>query len=218
MVNHFIKTRFNISFKNPDKKRLEKKWLDYRLDLFLKYCSASVLSQNNENFFWLIGIDKDTSSLFKEKILSIDKRIHLYSCEKECFDVVKVLYDKNEKIFFSRIDSDDAYRKDFISKIQSCDTDSENYMIDINYLCLRLKDFSYYEKKQNFSHFLSFCTKNIEYSRLSTHKQYADLKNSFEYKRIDMPLAIEIIHGDNLYNTFEEKKIKKTDIDLNNYF
>lgn len=219
MFNHFIKTRFNAPFKAKDEKRLDLEWLNYRLDIFKNYCVPSVLSQTNQKFFWFILIDKQTPNGFKEKLNSIDKRIYLYSDDKICFDMIKNLCDLNKKTFISRLDSDDVYRKDFISKIQSIETDVDEYMIDTNYLCFRKSDSKYYEKNNRFSHFLSFCAKDLKkYAHVSTHLQYLSLSNNFWYKRINEPLALEIIHGDNLYNQFDESKIKKMDMDLNNYF
>ena len=220
MINHFIKTRFNAPFKEKDEKRLDLKWLNYRLDIFEKYCVPSVLSQTNQNFFWFVLIDEKTSESFKEKLNSIDKRILLYSDDKQCFNMMKNLCDLNQKTFISRIDSDDVYRKDFISKIQSVETDLNEYLIDINYLCFRKNDNKYYQKTNKFSHFLSFCTKNLsKYAHISTHLQYSSLGNNFWYKRINEPLALEIIHGDNLYNQFDESKVKKDFIiNLKDYF
>lgn len=66
---HYILTRFNLSFFEGVKKApCSHEYLEYRFDLFEKYCMPSIMGQTCQNFKWLVLFDIHTPDEFKERI------------------------------------------------------------------------------------------------------------------------------------------------------
>lgn len=67
-MQHFILTRFNLNLWHKDKNDNEinrNEWLAYRLNLFETYCLPSVVAQTEQNFKWIILVDKETPKEFQ---------------------------------------------------------------------------------------------------------------------------------------------------------
>lgn len=225
MINHFIKTRFNLSMKSLEgkmsNKHLDLDWLNYRLDMFLKYCAPSVLGQNRGDFYWLIHMDKETNKEIRSKIENLDKRIFIHTYKKQEEEIINRLCKQQERFLFSRLDSDDAYRKDFSSKIfEIHKEEDDDFFIDIEYKVLRISDFSFYERdlSKKGSHFITLSTNDKHGNVYGCN--HIDIPKVHKYKKIEDSLALEIIHDSNLKNSFFENKHKKfvknnKDLDLN---
>lgn len=214
MVNHFIKTRFNLKIKSLEgkmsNKHLDLDWLNYRLDLFLKYCAPSVLGQNRGDFYWLIHMDKETNKEIRSKIENLDKRIFIHSYKKQEEEIINRLHKQQERFLFSRLDSDDAYKKDFSSKIfEIYKEEDDDFFIDIEYKVLRISDFSFYERNmlEKGSHFITLSTNDK--NRDVYDCNHIDIPKANKYKKIQDSLALEIIHDSNLRNSFFIEKHKR---------
>ena len=217
MIN-IIKTRFNVNFKhlnnNLSNKHLDDDWLDYRLNIFLKYCAPSVLGQDRGDFYWSIIIDKETPEDIRNKLL-IDKRIYLHTCETERKQRTKELSNQSFKYVFSRIDSDDGYRKDFTEQIYQFKSNDEEFLIDINYICFDMIKNIFQEKTTKSSHFISMYTKNSNFNIY--YKNHVRLIKNFKYYKINNFLGIEIVHGKNISNQIIQNKKIVNNINLNDY-
>jgi hypothetical protein len=224
MIN-IIKTRFNVNFKHLENdlsnRHLDEKWLDYRLDLFLKYCAPSVLGQNRGDFYWIINFDKDTKQSFINKISDLDKRIKPITLKKQEVELLKNITKEYDRFIFTRIDSDDCLRKNFINNIYNFSINNinkEEFLIDINFLVLQSKTNYFYKKEMPAnvaSHFVSLCTKNIE---ANIYMQHGIIANNYDYNRIEDYLAIRVVHESNLKNKFSKKQMIETNIDILNQF
>lgn len=70
---HYIITRFNLPIFQP---KVEGKiltscsedYLQYRFDLFERYCMPSIINQTCQNFKWLVLFDNKTPDVFKNKV------------------------------------------------------------------------------------------------------------------------------------------------------
>lgn len=217
MINHFIVTRFNQKFNHLKCNRtlyLNEDWLNFRVDLFLKYCAPSVLGQDRGDFYWSIIIDKETPEDIKNKLL-IDKRIYLHTCETERKQRTKELSNQSFKYVFSRIDSDDGYRKDFTEQIYQFKSNDEEFLIDINYICFDMIKNIFQEKTTKSSHFISMYTKNSNFNIY--YKNHVRLIKNFKYYKINNFLGIEIVHGKNISNQIIQNKKIVNNINLNDY-
>ena len=224
MIN-IIKTRFNVNFKHLENdlpnRHLDEKWLDYRLDLFLKYCAPSVLGQNRGDFYWIINFDKDTKQSFIKKISDLDKRIKPITLKKQEAELLKNIKKEHDRFIFTRIDSDDCLKKDFINNIYNFSLNNinkEEFLIDINFLVLQSKTNYFYKKEMPVnvaSHFVSLCTKNIE---ANIYMQHGIIATHYDYNRIEDYLAIRVVHESNLKNKFSKNQIVETNIDILNQF
>lgn len=70
---HYIITRFNLPIFQPKVNGIEysscsEEYLQYRFDLFEKYCMPSIINQTCQNFKWLVLFDARTPMLFKKRI------------------------------------------------------------------------------------------------------------------------------------------------------
>ena len=76
---HYIITRFNLPIFQPKVNGIEysscsEEYLQYRFDLFEKYCMPSIINQTCQNFKWLVLFDAHTPESFKRRISSWHKR------------------------------------------------------------------------------------------------------------------------------------------------
>ena len=157
-IKHFIITYFNVKHLDVRDKKgectLTDKWLEGRFELFEKYCLPSVVNQTEKNFVWLCLFDKDTPSVFRNRI----------GKHSESFPQLKVLYlseeearglsSKDEKVrcrylkdkikglieadynyvITTNLDNDDALDAHFVQRIQEealCQ--NENVLIRFQY-------------------------------------------------------------------------------------
>ncbi len=80
-IHQLLMTRFNI--RTAGTRRTEPQtpeWIEERFELFSRYCAASVASQTEEHFDWIIFCDEDTSPGVLERIRAFDRRIRIALC------------------------------------------------------------------------------------------------------------------------------------------
>jgi hypothetical protein len=215
MINHFIETRFNSKYSFIKyKKHLNENWLNYRLELFNKFCAPSVLGQKNKNFFWMIKCDSETPNEILNKI-KIDDRIYIYFNKDDNLNIRKEISNLNYPFVFSRFDSDDIYRNDFTEEIKNNSSVYEDeYLIDINYSSFDLSKNLFCKKNIYPSHFVSIKTNNIE--KNIYEDKHVNYSSKYKIFKIKENLALELIHGKNISNKFNENA-KKIDINLSDY-
>lgn len=224
---HFIITYFNIKIWNVTDKKgdgtLTDQWLEGRFELFEKYCLPSVVNQTEKNFVWLCLFDKDTPSVFRNRI---DKH-------SESFPQLKVLYlseeearglsSKDEKVrcrylkdkikglieadynyvITTNLDNDDALDAHFVQRIQEealCQ--NENVLIRFQYGMQYFESFGgMLVMKYPHNHFLSLIERVkpefhsvVYYNHARAHKT---LKHIDIYER---PYWMEVVHSHNVNN------------------
>lgn len=133
--------------------------MEERISYLNDYCLPSILNQECDDFYWLIYLDSDTKTKYKlavEEIVKIRSlRSHLEFTEsaatfvQDLRNLSKSLSCQSEYLITTRLDSDDALRKDAILRIQkafrhSIESPSPNNKIAINLLYgyqLRIRPF-----------------------------------------------------------------------------
>ncbi|MBD2096763.1 hypothetical protein H6F90_16795 [Trichocoleus sp. FACHB-591] len=148
---HFLITRINIDW-NISKPRSQQErnnidFLKYRLDIFEKTCYPSVKAQTEKKFTWLILLDAELPSIFRERIQSYCSHSNIeilpvyISSKENCLSELKAaISEKTLKttthIITTNLDSDDAVSRKFISTIQNQfrEQDSEFINFPFGYL------------------------------------------------------------------------------------
>ena len=137
-IEHFIITRFSYrdkgSFDNIDGPNWRKNVdpladdnLEFRFKLFEMTCLPSILSQTCQNFGWIIIVDKDLQTRFRQKLQDLvkDKKrvyIHVYDPGEKLEQLVwmtEYLTSEPDYILTTVHDDDDALPKRFVYSIQS---------------------------------------------------------------------------------------------------
>lgn len=136
MLHHFILTRFNIQLFRHDKHGRtinQESWLEKRLKLFETYTLPSVIGQTCQNFTWVLLVDKNTPSLYRERMMNYRRRcpqITFISVKEQqgwhfanIFQQVvgKLLKEKEAKegdfCLTTYFDNDDCLNKDYIKDV-----------------------------------------------------------------------------------------------------
>src|SRR5690554_1070145 len=128
---HFLITQFNLrNFWTTEVKDIERwiNWTKDRIKLFEKYCLPSVLNQRNQNFSWVIFMDRATPAKMVDELKALSGNSSLIQwCFMDGYDDFKENYlniirqkiNPNTKwIITTNLDNDDALHKDAIQSIQ----------------------------------------------------------------------------------------------------
>jgi hypothetical protein len=114
-MKHFILTRFNEGLYDIKMPMTSKEWMERRLELFQNHTLPSVKSQRNQNFQWLIRIDKNTPQSYKNKLAEIiPKNANLIECE--FMQIVRSYI--SDWYITTRLDNDDEITPSFVETIQ----------------------------------------------------------------------------------------------------
>lgn len=125
---HIILTRFNVRHDNSSMPPSQK-WMDKRIHLFENYCFPSIVNQSNQEFKWIVYIDRQTEPKYVEifqrfsrdlsNILIIPTDSWEQVMKKNLHsDVLKLVSDDSEFVITTRLDNDDAVHENFIQIIQ----------------------------------------------------------------------------------------------------
>lgn len=108
----------SLNTMNFKKKRLEKEWIDYRIDIFMKFTMKSLKQQTNQDFQAFILYEKESEVILKEALAKYEKlpdniQFTTLKESKQIADNIRG-YDF---LYLVRIDSDDMYHKSYIQKL-----------------------------------------------------------------------------------------------------
>ena len=223
-IKSIIVTRFAMRFSEDSPRRkyeMKPGWVDYRMDLFHKYCLPSVKAQTYKEFDWWFlvhpqfpGFENNHKEILEKygKILWIEA-----PWKEEQGEVGESLSKMYNKMWVcsTKLDSDDIIRNNYIeltrsviSKQEAWVTFSLGFMMKNNYAV---------EHRFTENPFVS----HVEYAdpmrsifRVSHIYSESDSKaRGIPFIRIDVPGWIQVDHGDNIKNIvtkkidcFEERK------------
>jgi Putative rhamnosyl transferase len=124
---HILLTRFNVEagYGAPNL-RLDPKWLEYRFQLFDRFCYPSVCAQSNQNFKWLVFFDIQTPESFKPRIERyaqwkkfIPVYVHGYFSDSVLGTAIANHIERESShLITTRLDNDDAITQNFVELIQ----------------------------------------------------------------------------------------------------
>ena len=119
---HFLLTRFNVDW--GPKGVPGREWLTHRFSLFERFCFPSVRAQINQNFKWLVLFDTNTPDDFRTQIQEFSKWDNFIAIYMEKYDLelvrerISSMIDIPGYLITTRLDNDDALRKDFVDVVQ----------------------------------------------------------------------------------------------------
>lgn len=227
---HFIITRYNVKVKGweetRDKEPIDDNWMRHRFELFRNYCFPSILNQSNQNFIWLLFLNDDTKEEFRNqleelvaphsniKLVYINGSSEFYA--QLCQSIGVYLKDE-QYLITTRLDNDDAIRKDFIERIQR-DFDNQKYAL-IEYpngLSLQVEP----KKMLAFLHdrlnpFISLIEEievlkeGIRFKTVMYYQQHRQWRESDVevFSNTEIRPWLQIIHSKNKANTFKAKRL-----------
>lgn len=108
----------SLNTMNFRKERLEKEWIEYRIDIFMKYTMKSLKQQTNQDFLAFIFYENDSEDILREALAKYEKLPDniQFTCLKESKQITENItgYDY---LYLVRIDSDDMYHKSYVQKL-----------------------------------------------------------------------------------------------------
>ncbi|MEW9080222.1 hypothetical protein [Terrisporobacter glycolicus] len=118
IVQILLNTRFDIN-SQWGKISLTKEWIDYRIDIFMKYTAKSLINQSNQDFitivrYWDSSEDLVLDALSKYKPLPNNI---LFKKDSEADEIINDYIKDSDIFYIVRIDSDDMYAPDFMGKL-----------------------------------------------------------------------------------------------------
>lgn len=211
---HFLVTRFNVPLHldvaprhQPGNKGLTPEWLGPRFELFERFCLPSVRGQTCRNFTWFIYMSTSTPAVFRDRLLAHAAAFPLLKVQLvDAFSTVRLRDDcaaamptDADWLITSRMDNDDAIRRDFIGQAQACFATSGrriiNFPLGYSWLDGRL-----YLDRQRSNPFTTMIEPLADAITIfsSDHRLLGEV-GKLEQVNIG-PAWMQVIHGGNLMN------------------
>ena len=205
-------------------------WTRKRIVLFKEYCLPSIINQSYKAFNWLIYFDKETPFEFNEFIKELGSFSFINICyckgiedfnQSYIEDVKKRIGHNVKWVLTTRIDNDDCLHKDAIMTIQESFVMRHNFLISLasGYI-LNIKDRTlshYYYPMSPFITLIEANNNDLKGVFEKGHTKWDDL-HMYIFKEIwleyfnkkarnsrfilNKPLWIQIVHGENVSNSF----------------
>lgn len=184
-----------------------KEWIDYRIDIFMKYTAKSLIDQTNQSFKCIVRHTKETENLINEALLrypELPSNIIFTDCGD---DIIEKIISDYKYIYHIRIDSDNMFRYDYIDQLYSIDYDE-------NLQCILCQSGYIYETNKNtlvhmthpspsfyaLVYTVEDFLRGLRYYVQDDHWGAINLT----HKTISNPSYMVIIHGFNISNDLED--------------
>jgi hypothetical protein len=209
-MNLNIITRFNLKWKKIENYN---QWLIDRILLFEKYLAKSLSKQVDKNFKLVLMIDQNTNKDIISKLNNIfsENKIEaeLLLCKniKDSKDKIESKY-KNKKVILSRIDSDDAVSENYVKNIRLFFSDEKNHDKILDFKSLYYFDTKTKETIEVFyprpSMFLSMLS-NVTTPYANSHDRVDIATKRKVFKSSNKDVCC-ICHGGNISNNVNKSK------------
>ena len=193
-------------YDNSRKNSQTKKWIDYRIDIFMKYTALSLINQTNQNFKCVVRYTKETENLILDALSKYkklpDNIIFTSDGDKYIEDAIA----DYKYIYHIRIDSDNMFSKDFIENLYQveyyegleCILAQNGYMYDaVNNILATIfhGSPSFYALIYTVDDFLGGFRHNTQPDHWGAVK--------LVHEKIESPSYLIVVHEENLSNNFE---------------
>lgn len=208
-----VLTRFNTSSDfNNHELILDENYLKSRFYLFEKYYLPSILNQTDKDFKVAVVLHPETPDCFKEKMKTYENLFkgRFKTFYSETFQPDKVLKEtvKAPWVMSVRLDNDDSLAEDFIEVLKKHFSPASNAIIDFRFGAkyLESEDRGRLYNYTYGTHFLAKIENAGGEMTSAFSLKHPDASKEVEYIKIKtkMPMWLEVIHGLNCGNTFEE--------------
>ena len=212
-MKHVLITRFALRWpEGHPRRKWEQRpgWVQYRMELFRKYCLPSVQAQTFKDFDWWFLVNFNFPGFMNKTTNELNRygtckfMTESWSEEQPGVGAAFSEYYKDEWVCSTRIDSDDIMRNDFMERVHALATEEDAWIGFRNgYM---MKDDRIAAKKFLCNPFMS----HVEYAspfksvfHLSHKRVYRD---GGLFKKIDdVPGWIQVDHSDNVKNLVGRK-------------
>jgi len=94
-----------------------KEWIDYRIEIFMKYTGMSLINQTDQSFVCLLRYNEPTKALIFDALSKYPKLPGniVFTCEAD--KIIEDVMQNDDYLYHVRIDSDNMYKFDFIEQI-----------------------------------------------------------------------------------------------------
>jgi len=131
MKKIIVEIPFNRRGERYDHNELNKDWIEYRLKIFKKYSLKSLVNQTNQFFTVLFEVRDETLDFIISKMKDIpDNFIFISDNYKR---IVRKLIDNYDDVYFTRLDSDDCFEKNYIDLLHNHPTKPETEILISQY-------------------------------------------------------------------------------------
>lgn len=112
-----IDIAFNVWFHDVNPVCLTKEWIDYRINIFMKYTGRNLMNQTNQSFLCILRYDKSTEDLVFDALSKYPKLPDniIFTCEGG--NVINKYINGSDYLYLVRLDCDDLYHPDVIDKL-----------------------------------------------------------------------------------------------------
>lgn len=110
---------FKILYASSSYKSQTKEWIDYRIDIFMKYTAKSLINQTNQNFKCIVRHTKETKHLIDEALLKYPKLPDNIIFTHDGDNTIKEIIKDYEYMYHIRIDSDNMFSTDYIEQLHN---------------------------------------------------------------------------------------------------
>jgi hypothetical protein len=202
-VMHIILTRFNSVLDHEFTKALDPSWIKERWVLFTEYTVPSMLGQSCQQFYWVVEFHPQSPAFLKSLVQTAGWPTHFICSFGERERIAQQLrLSQCQVILTSRIDSDDAYHRDAIRRIQSADRKCDILNFEHGFQCDHVTGCVALMHR----HSSPFSTKINRNPRgddpFDVGGDHAFLSKKYSYKDISGgdPMFLQVLHGRNLGN------------------
>jgi len=211
---HIIVTRLALKWRFSETRMDWREWLKDSINLMNSFCRPSLRNQINQDFTLLSIVDDSVDDvgelLDNEVVLKVPSLKNNEYPKQLMIDVVNE-YVGNLKgydsIILTRLDRDDALKKDFIQKVQNYLADKQGEYIDLN----NSITYDYYRNeahnsKKYFNTFVSPFVSvhepilNGKITCLSLKIDHDAISRHIKGKKVNDLWAMQVIHKNNLRN------------------
>lgn len=112
-----VEVPFNRRGERYDHNELNKDWIKYRLDIFKKYSVPSLVNQTNQYFTVLLEVRDVTLGYILRKCRNLPENIIIVGDNLKV--TIRRLIEHYHTVYFTRLDSDDCFDKDYIDLLHN---------------------------------------------------------------------------------------------------
>ncbi len=206
---HFVITRFGVRWRQEDPPP-DDDWLRYRLGLFEAVCLPSVLSQTGAEFRWLLLIDDGCRSPWLEEALAglgegrAFEVVWMDTLFWSGIDTVVTERASAPHVITTRLDSDDAIARDYLSRVQATFDRQDRLYVNFQRGLQFERDgalYSYFYPANAFLSFIERRTPGEPVRTVFSSPAHPDAAKYGDVLQVSAPPCwIIVVHGANLLN------------------
>lgn len=231
-MKHILITKFALRFAEDNPRRRYEKagWVDYRMELFKRYCLPSVEAQTFQDFDWYILVNHDFPGLTAEHCNELQrlgqKRGRTWirglsapwnESQPEIGSMLNEHY-QGQWVCSTRLDSDDMLQRSFF-EVLNWNTQQEKEMwLSFRYGYMVKGDYAA-PRTYEVNPFLSYVEFANPFKSVYNVSHIAANRSSTPFKVLPVVGWAQVDHGDNIKNhakakvsDFEEKKIPLSEL------